>query len=90
MPNSHEELLAAGYLLTRPVRRNDDFMGSDLLPEHILSVSGCLADVALEYWWNEDNVVGSADFGVPERLRPELINWYLDQFDSRLGAPGVA
>jgi hypothetical protein len=55
-----------------------------------LSVSGCLADVALEYWWNEDNVVESADFGVPERLRPELITWYLDQFDSRLGAPGVA
>jgi hypothetical protein len=70
---SLEEFLAGGYLLTRPVNRNDAYMGSDLLPEHILSVGSCLADCGLEYWWSEDNVVEAADFGVPKRIWPGLI-----------------
>jgi len=84
------EFLAGGYVLTRPVERDDEYMSSELLPEPILTLSSCLADLALEYWWNEENVAQAADFGVPAPLWPELISRYLDQFGSSLGAPGVA
>lgn len=85
-----EDFVAGGYFLTRPVARNDQFMATDLLPEHILTLSSCLTDVALEFWWNHENVAEAADFGVPSDRWPDLITWYLDQFESHIGAPGVA
>jgi len=60
------------------------------LPARIYTASSCLTDVALEYWWNEENVARAGDFGVPGNRWPELIAWYTDQFDSGIGAPGVA
>lgn len=84
------DFIAGGYFLTRPVERNDQFMAADLLPEHTLTLSSCLTDPALEFWWNHENVAEAADFGVPSDRWPDLIAWYLDQFESRIGAPGVA
>ena len=84
------EFLAGGYFLTRPIERNDEFMAPDLLPEHILTLSSCLTDVALEFWWSQENVAEAADFGVPSDRWSDLITWYLDRFESRIGAPGVA
>ena len=89
MPMSQDEFRAGGYLLVRPSTRDDEFMAADLLPRKILSLSSCLCDIALEYWWNEENVADAAGFGVSQDRLSELTRWYLEQFDTRLGAPGV-
>lgn len=90
MAMADREFLAGGYFLTRLIERNDEFMAPDLLPDRIMTLSSCLTHVALEFWWNQENVAEAADFGVPSDRRPDLITWYLDQFESRIGAPGVA
>ncbi len=82
--------VSGGYFLTRRVLRNDRFMSSELLPASFVTLSGCLADFALEFWWNHENVAGATRFGVNENRLPALIDWYREQFDRRLGAPNVA
>ncbi len=66
--------VSGGYLLTRPVLRNDRFMSSELLPASFVTLSGCLADFVLEFWWNHENVAGATRFGVSESRLPELID----------------
>lgn len=84
------DYVAGGYILTRRVARDDAHHSADLLPAWIVSAGPCLADMALEYWWNEANVAEAAGFGVPESSWPELISWYTEQFETSIGAPGIA
>jgi hypothetical protein len=48
-------------------------MATELLPEFLLTPSGCLADLALEFWWSEENVVEARAFGVLEGLLPDAV-----------------
>lgn len=82
--------VAGGYFLTRPASRGDAYMATGLVPPTLITLSGCLADFAFDYWWNEQNVVTAAEFGVDERRLPELIDWYVERFGDDLGAPNVA
>lgn len=65
-------------------------MSSELLPASFPTLSGCLADFAFEFWWNEENAAAATRFGVAESRLAELVSWYLGQFDRTLGAPDVA
>lgn len=82
--------VAGGYFLARRATRGADYIDSPLLPPTIVSLSGCLADFAFEYWWNEENVAAAAGFGLSEGRFADLIAWYRDRFGHELGAPNVA
>ncbi len=82
--------VAGGYFLTRPVVRDDVYTATDLLPPRFVTLSGCLAAFAFDFWWNEENVAAASGFGVSARRFGELIAWYRERFGRDLGAPNVA
>ncbi len=60
--------IAGGYFLVKSVERRE-WMSADLMPERILSLSGCLCPSAQVYWaWSDDE---ARDFGVPEDSLPQ-------------------
>lgn len=54
------------------------------------SVSGCLAEPAFEFWWNENDAAEATVFGVPPSRLADVASWYRQHFDVDLGAPNVA
>ncbi len=80
---------AGGYFLTRPIDR-PGWTGPDLLPAVLHSVSGCLADQAFEFWWNENDASEATLFGAPLTRLADVAAWYGQHFDVDLGAPNVA
>lgn len=63
---------------------------SALLPGRVVSLSGCIADFALNTWWNGETAAAALDFGVREEQLGDLVEWFRDRFDRDLGYPAVA
>ncbi len=82
--------VSGGYFLTRLAVRDDRFMSRELLPPTFATLSDCFTDFAFDFWWNDENAARAHAFGVAEDRIPDLISWYLHEFDHRLGAPNVA
>ncbi len=82
--------MAGGYFLERPGAKGDAFDRSPLLPSRVVSVSGCIADFALNTWWSSEAAAAALDFGVGAEQLPDLVEWYRERFDRDLGFPAVA
>src|SRR5262245_9513517 len=90
-----DEILAAGFLLTRPVTR-PEWATRELLPDRILSASTCICpqfpgSYALS-WCSFDNEDRASMFdavGVPRGLRDEAQEWATRSFDVLFGWTGV-
>ncbi len=84
-------MIGAGYLLMKPVRR-DDFRSPDLLPTRLLSASSCIGrhfPGTYAISWCQDDDASRArcfdEIGLPIELRADATLWATEQFDEAFG-----
>jgi hypothetical protein len=82
--------VAGGYFLEHPGANGKAFDRSPLLPSRVVSLSGCIADFALNSWWNTETAAAALDFGVQPDQLPDLVEWYRERFEQDLGFPAIA
>jgi len=90
-----DEILAAGFLLSRPLTRPEWFTG-ELLPDRMLSASPCICpqfpgEYAISWCSAEpgDRASGFDEIGIPSELRDEALEWATRSFEVLFGWPGV-
>src|SRR5262245_15744422 len=92
---SIDQYRLAGYVLTRPIPRPASF-SAELLPQELLSMSGCLAETIPDTWtlaWasitEDDRQSDAAAFGLNPSQVTDLISWATQAFDNSWGWPNV-
>lgn len=91
----HGEYISGGYYLTRRVPRRGN-MRPELMPEQVLSASGCVCDFFPNTWaieWTTDSVEArsaqAAQFGIDEAQLPGVIEWATAGFGELFGWPNA-
>ena len=91
-----QSFISGGYFLALPALRSGS-MNAELLPDAILTASGCLANFAPDTWgiaWTGDTIESrreaAARFGLDEQGLRALTDWSTEAMDSgSLGWPNV-
>lgn len=79
------DLVAGGYLLTRPVP-TPEYLSDELLPDNLLSAGGCISPPPGILPW----AGGMPEhLGVPDELVPAVEEWGNTAFESYFGYPDV-
>lgn len=91
----HGGYISGGYYLTRRVPRREN-MRPELMPEQVLSASGCVCDFFPNTWaiaWTTDSVeersAQAAQFGLDEAQLPGVIEWATAGFGEEFGWPNA-
>ena len=90
------EEVSGGYLIVKPAAR-EPWMSAALVPEHVVSASGCIVAPVPDTWalaWTGDSMSDrfkpAAAFGLDEAGLAEVMSWSTRTFeDGVLGYPGV-
>lgn len=89
------EYVSGGYYLARRSKRGS-YMSPELIPEEVLSGSGCICDFFPDDWaieWasvsNEERLKAAVSFGIaPDRLG-QVVAWATQAFSKKFGWPDV-
>ncbi len=89
------DFVAGGYYISKYVER-PSYSSADLLPEKILSLSGCICEFVPDTWtlsWtgdsDEERKKSGAFFGLTPEAGEQLSAWTTSQFDKEVGWPNV-
>jgi hypothetical protein len=89
------EFVFAGFYVTRLVAR-PSYVSSELMPEHILSLSGCLANFIPDTWcieWSQDTqgsrLEEAETFELDSTALGEVTKWVTPQFDTHFAWPNT-
>jgi hypothetical protein len=90
-----DDLVALGYLMVRPMRR-DSFFSAELVPELIVSASACLChqfpgDYAVDWCsvTDEERTRKLGEFGIDPTQQAAARKWATENFDDLFGWPGT-
>jgi hypothetical protein len=89
------EFISAGFIITRPVAR-PPYVSADLLPDPILSASGCIANFIPDVWcieWTQDTpesrIENANAFGLDISGLAEVTAWVTPKFGHAVAWPNV-
>ncbi|MDJ0756718.1 MAG: hypothetical protein QNJ45_24495 [Ardenticatenaceae bacterium] len=95
MTADFSEYLSAGFVITRQFDR-PAHLSSRLLPDQMISTSGCLASFLPDTWcieWAQDDPDGrlanAQTFGLDGTALDRLTTWATAEFDRSLGWPNI-
>lgn len=87
--------ISGGYYLSRFVRRAE-YMSRDLIPDRVLSGSGCICEFFPDTWsieWSRDTfktrMESASEFGISHSDLPKVIAWATASFADVFGWPNV-
>jgi len=90
-----EEYVSAGYYLAKPSPRAE-YMSSELIPEQILSASGCICEFFPDYWaieWasvsDQERSRAAGSFGIAPDKLGGVIEWATKNLSSAFGWPSA-
>jgi hypothetical protein len=90
-----EEYLSAGYYLARPSRRAE-YMSPELIPEQVLSASGCICEFFPDDWaieWasvsNEQRLRAARLFGIAPDNLGGVTEWATENIGKAFGWPSA-
>lgn len=83
-----QDYLAAGYFLTKPILRRDEHNPA-LLPEIMVSISGCLTGFIPTAYWNDYLNPEELALGLKQDHLPAIKQWTEAAFGSLVGFPDV-
>jgi hypothetical protein len=89
------DFISAGFLITRPVAR-PSYVSADLMPDEILSASGCIAKFIPDTWcleWSQDTpesrIERARAFGLDATGLTKAAAWVTPRFGDSIGWPNV-
>jgi hypothetical protein len=95
MISNVSEFVSAGFLITREVPR-PSYVSSELLPDRLISASGCIARFVPDRWcieWTGDNdddrIEAAAAFELDSSALARLSEWITPRFGAELRWPNI-
>lgn len=89
------EFISAGFIITRPVPR-PSYVSADLLPEQIISASGCIATFIPDTWcieWTQDTSENRSEeaknFGLDDSGLADVTKWVTPKFSDTIFWPNI-
>lgn len=84
------DFYSGGYFLIRAIKPEWEGLQGELLPERLLSFSGCISQRFYVFWgWGQDNLEEATQFGFPKTKLNEFIEWSKTEYKSSLGFPSM-
>lgn len=87
--------MSAGFLVTREVAR-PPYVSAELLPDRLVSASGCIASFVPDTWcieWTQDTLESTTEeaeaFALDSPTLTRLTEWVTQRFDKHMGWPNV-
>lgn len=89
------DYISGGYFIARAIKR-PEYLGADLVPEQIITLSRCIGDIFPDDWalsWVscevEHRKIKAERFGIPKDEIEVVIDWVTTRFASKeIGYPG--
>ena len=89
------DFISAGFFITREVDR-PDYLSTDLLPDRLVSASGCICSCMPDTWcieWTQDSqearLEDAAAFGLASEELSVIIDWVTPRFGESIRWPNI-